>query len=655
MVEQFAAPPVNPLISIQPLTTSAPGRDATNVQSQLAAMPVGTIIEGFVVGRDQQNNPIMRTPVGDLQMQSDVFVKTGSTLVIRVDATQDSRARIVSIDGLQPQDYAAQNSRNVLTEDTIVPSALFAADEAAAPAAAGQNPAATIAPTTQPQPPLSSLPSAAQLPWLQTGAPQTAPVSAPMQALFLNPPAAPAAGTPSLPPLAVPIAPALLQLQAGAALKVTLLQLNLPRAVTASAPAANIAPTGQLTASNPLPAQAASVAAATASPQPSSLPQAEIASPQTVRAAVDTPASPASAPAEDISVPSPAPTQTAATPPALPAAAGPSAPDAAPLPQMRNAPLPSPAPASAPPLPSGAMHGVVIGHAGDGGNIVQTQMGTLKVFTPTPLPVHTQLALRAEVENAPVKQAQVPTPYPANSAPADDSGDSALTPLSRDWDALDQLVDATGAAGNAPQMQAIPQAIPHADSPKLTSDLLFFLAAVKGGDLRQWMGSKNVDLLDARLPALAAKMKTDIGQMQQLFNNSPIEQWSGMLWPVMVEGQAEYARFYLRDEPEQKQGGKDKGSGREQRFIVEVELSHIGDMQFDGFVRQGTGPKQFDLMVRSARPLAPEMTQEIRQRFDTAMQVTGYKGYIGFQQGAQHFVRPLASGSAGTDPNTILA
>ena len=41
MAEQFAAPPINPIVSIRPLTTPSSGRDATAVPAQLANLPPG--------------------------------------------------------------------------------------------------------------------------------------------------------------------------------------------------------------------------------------------------------------------------------------------------------------------------------------------------------------------------------------------------------------------------------------------------------------------------------------------------------------------------------------------------------------------------------------------------------------------------------------
>ena len=203
MAEQFAAPPINPIVSIRPLTTPSSGRDATAVPAQLANLPPGTTLQGFVVNRDAQSNPILRTPVGDLQLQSDVFVKTGSEMVIRVDATSETRARIVTIDGMPPQEYATNNLRG-LVQDTIMPATRLPVLE-------------------QPGAPAPAVPSAgtqpAQIPVLQ-GAVVNTQLPAANHPLFT---ATPATALPA----------GLLTLQAGAMLKVSVLQLELPTQIYA--------------------------------------------------------------------------------------------------------------------------------------------------------------------------------------------------------------------------------------------------------------------------------------------------------------------------------------------------------------------------------------------------------------------------------------
>ena len=626
MAEQFAAPPINPIVSIRPLTTPSSGRDATAVPAQLANLPPGTTLQGFVVNRDAQSNPILRTPVGDLQLQSDVFVKTGSEMVIRVDATSETRARIVTIDGMPPQEYATNNLRG-LVQDTIMPATRLPVLE-------------------QPGAPAPAVPSAgtqpAQIPVLQ-GAVVNTQLPAANHPLFT---ATPATALPA----------GLLTLQAGAMLKVSVLQLELPTQIYAQRQPNTPAPRPDTPAQQP----PSATPATTNDRQP--IAPAELASPQTARVAMAphaSPVAPAVAPAA-----SPPSTPTMVTP-AVSAGAAPvsnPAPQAvAPAlpPQTPAAPAPTNEPAkhaahtSAPtPAALKPVHALVVGHEPDGGNLIQTPVGVLKIYTGQPIPMHSKLTVAIVADpNAPPRPSM---PSPVQPLPVTVAEES-LSPLSREWLELTRSIQHL--EQTAPELaRSFAAALPQ-PGPKFASTLLFFIAAVKGGDMRPWLGNRVSAALESALPDRAARLKGDMAQMQQLFMQSPLDQWSGMMLPVNYGNQLDYARFYLRDE--QDEGDKQQGKAQEQRFIVEVSLSHLGELQFDGFVRQTQPKKQFDLIVRSSRPLEAGVSNDIRQLFETALAATGYQGYLGFQQGAQHFVRPLAAsndpGDRAQDGHTILA
>jgi len=281
--------------------------------------------------------------------------------------------------------------------------------------------------------------------------------------------------------------------------------------------------------------------------------------------------------------------------------------------------------------------------------ILQSAIGTLKMHSTQPLPVGSTVQLQVEVTTRPAPTAQTPTT--TLSSPMEQ-----VTTMAQHWSALDETMHV--AAQDPAIARDLAAALPTL-GPKLTSGLLFFIAAVKSGELKQWIGNKAVSALEAKMPDLAARLKQDMGQLQQLLLDSPLQQWNSVMVPMLHGGQLEHARLFFRhDQESQASDGAKKPPGKEQRFIVEVDLSHMGSLQFDGFVRPGEKAKQFDLMVRSNAALPPELSEQIRTTFQNAMETTGMKGYLGFQHGQQHFVRPMAGepqagGNTGSQP--ILA
>lgn len=636
MANEFTAPPISNLVSITPLTTSPASRDATSVPTQLVGVAPGTTIEGFVVNRDAQSNPILRTALGDVLVKSDVFIKTGSEVVFRVDTTQPGHARILSIDGLPPQDYTAANARG-MSSDTInatqMPSAAQAAQQAGVAGKAAAAPLTALLVSTTPLP-------AATI------------ASNPLLAAV-------AAGT-------APITPGLLKLTQGAQLQIKLLQISLP--------APDEKPAEQKISGTPAPLSA-TLSTAAPSPEAKQLAPQSMANAKTAQLAVPDapePSAPSLAtlvqrnglPAE---LPNLAPQATiaaikaqvvATNLPLPPAGEKPAVAPSTPAPVYPSTPnsLP-PAPSSARTMPTSAptpavekhlvekhpagMPAYVIGHEGDDATILQTPVGTLKMYLPQKLPIGT--AVRMDVQLRPSPLANDPSkPLPV---------ETNITTLAQEWPALEEaltLLPLTHTAAR-PLADAIPQI-----GPKLTSGLLFFIAAVKSGDLKQWVGGRALAALESRAPSLVERLKGDMAQLQTLLVDSPLQQWSSAMVPMLYQGQLEHARLFFRNDSESSDGKKKKSDG-DQRFIVEVDTSHLGEVQFDGFVRKSQQAKQFDLIMRSSIPLPLELQQQVRATFETAMQTSGINGYLAFQQGSQHFVRPMADTGDLPDPQPILA
>jgi hypothetical protein len=77
------------------------------------------------------------------------------------------------------------------------------------------------------------------------------------------------------------------------------------------------------------------------------------------------------------------------------------------------------------------------------------------------------------------------------------------------------------------------------------------------------------------------------------------------------------------------------------RFVVEVTLSQMGDMQMDGLVRRRGEGTEFDLFIRSLRPLPADIQQDIVHIYDQTGQIAGYRGQLVFQAVRVFPVNPL--------------
>jgi hypothetical protein len=594
-----------------------------------------------VVNRDALSNPILRTPLGDLRITSDVFLKTGSEVVFRVDASQSSLARIVTVDGLTPQDYSLQSARG-LTRDTITPSGLEtlgATSSAAGASTATQAKAILQAIILQVQ-------GESELPAQST--PNTPTLAARAFSLVQSAP--------------LPIVSQLASLRSGSPLRLTLVDVKLPPtpiALSNLPTSSNLA--ALLSPPNPSPATGATTtssnpAALATNPAPQSggqpipslaaatLPGQAIASAAITQTApgdskpTSTPISQAQPSIVTVTSPAATTTQQAAT--ALPNV-------------VSRPPTPiSSAPASSQPLQPTGPHQLVasvIGHDADGANIVHTAVATLKIYTPQPLPTGTDLLVQVAPPTA--EDGTTITPLPASPVIP---GYAPATPLTQQLGVFAQLLSWLNA--NQPDVAQTVNAHLPTLGPQLTNGLLHFLVGIRSGDVGELIGKRALQLLELSNPDILARVRQQVEQLQAGFLATPTNAWSLLPIPLFVAGELQTAKFYIQQDPPD-EGAASSSAGRGQRFILEIETSQLGALQFDGFVRKLDRGKSFDLMVRSSISLPDEVSSGIRGVFENSLASAQLKGQIIFQSGSQHFVKPAVPSAAfsGLGPNTILA
>lgn len=630
-------PPVSNVITIQPVATTVPNREQGGGANPLSTLPQGTTVQGFVVNRDAQANPILRTPLGDLLITSAVFLKTGSEVIFRVDNSQLSLARIVTVDGLSPQDYSASSARS-LTRDTITASGLQTAINTN-----------SVAPTAN----------------AAAGNPNSATV---LQAIVLQGTASAQAQVPSL--LAttlaavqsgpLPIVTQLALLRAGAPLKLTLLDLKLPPLPVGIS---NVPDSKNLSTLLTPPQPGALGAATPTASQSTAFPLAALPPTPPALAPVATPSANAPGVVPIPTSPSPTPPQATAplaspvlknafaaiannnlqsamlpTPAALPGAN--------PFPATTSTPLQPATPELAKPNAPNQIVATVIGHDADGANILHTPFASLKVYTPQPLPTGTTLLVRAEFTNAP--------PAQTNASQNAISTVISPTPPAQSLTVFTQVI--AWLQANQPDVaQDVALRVPNI-SHQLANGLLNYIIGIRIGDISEIIGKRALRLLEISNPDLLVRLRQQVDQLQENFLDSRTSQWNALPIPLFFGGEVHAAKLFIYKEPPD-ESKTASGRGHGQRFILEVEMSELGPLQFDGFVRSLERGKSFDLMVRSNEPLSSDISNGIRDIFSNSMEATRMRGQVVFQPGQQHFVKPDAPSSpfSSTGSNTILA
>jgi hypothetical protein len=265
------------------------------------------------------------------------------------------------------------------------------------------------------------------------------------------------------------------------------------------------------------------------------------------------------------------------------------------------------------PLP---LPGNVIAHSPGGTSLVQTPVGLISL--PGGPPMQAGGSVQLEVVGPPV-----PPPPPSSA--------TAQTPqgLGPDgWPALSSAADVLAQADRQAAEQLI-RMIPQAN-PRLAAAMAALSGAVRSGDFKV-LGSDGVikGLDKAGRRDLADRLKRDFQELtdeaQRPRGNGD---WQVVTLPFAHGADIDPIHLYVHRHKEEEEKG---GNGQEQRFILEIHMSNLGRMQFDGLIRRDN--KRFDLIIRTSAPLSAEICRDIGGIFAECGQLTGTKGTVGFQSG----------------------
>jgi len=215
----------------------------------------------------------------------------------------------------------------------------------------------------------------------------------------------------------------------------------------------------------------------------------------------------------------------------------------------------------------------------------------------------------------------------------------ALTALLQgfQWGAFDDVMQTL--IQNSPQAAAsLIRSIPNAGNPaQLGAVGAAVMAAVRSGDLAAWLGDKKIETLqrlgkssslsrltqDTAAPRLEAASNTD---------------WRAVPLPMFWEGEIHKITLFMRQE-NQNQNQENNGDGST-RFIFDLDLSRMGDVQLDGLLREG----RLDLVVRTQSGFSAPMQQIMRSAYSNAIKQAGMNGEVSFQGHTKNWVHVIKEG-----------
>jgi hypothetical protein len=274
--------------------------------------------------------------------------------------------------------------------------------------------------------------------------------------------------------------------------------------------------------------------------------------------------------------------------------------------------------AAAPPLMVGT---VVTANAGatSGATVIATPLGRLSVNEPLPLPAGTLLLLAAQPDDA------IAPDSPSGASPGH---------FDKGWAALGATMTALG--HTAPELAAhLRTDLSTQSGERLAASLIVLVAALRNNAPRLWPG----DAVERALSAaghddIKLKLGEEFAEISRLADNPATNPWQVFLLPLIDGPTIRPVRLYLKRRGERGRRSTEDDSAR---FVLEFELTRLGLLQLDGFVR----PQRFDLVLRSHAALAPPLRNEVERIFHERVNAAGIAGTIDFATAVRFDVAPL--------------
>jgi len=275
-------------------------------------------------------------------------------------------------------------------------------------------------------------------------------------------------------------------------------------------------------------------------------------------------------------------------------------------------------------LTAGAMlNGTVSGTTPQGQPIVQTSHATIALDTTAKIGDGMRVALK--LESAPI------LPSTPDAAKLGRTGPAETLAQARSWPHLDEALKALAQADPARFQHVAHHLLPQSGA-KLTSQMLFFLSALKGGDIKAWLGDSVTRTIERDRPGITNRLGGDFRIMSKLVDEPQSGDWRLALIPLWSGKEIEQLRMYYRNRSAQ---DDENGDGDGTRFVLDIELNNIGHVQIDGLMKSAT--KKLDLIVRTDEPLPEVWRTDIAEIFVAAQDITGIGGGLAFQAAPGNF------------------
>ncbi len=199
------------------------------------------------------------------------------------------------------------------------------------------------------------------------------------------------------------------------------------------------------------------------------------------------------------------------------------------------------------------------------------------------------------------------------------------------WPAIEEILQSL--ARNAPQAaQSILNVTPSPSSPaQMSPAILFFVAAVRGGDIAQWLGEKAQNILKLQKSTKAlSKLGSESQMLGRVSSETFSQDWRAMNIPMLWQGDLHKVALYYKHDREQSDDEQSKINST--RFVFDLTLENMGNVQLDGLFRpQSEAGTRLDLVVRTEEIFSKATQGEMRRLYASALRDSQVTGELSFQ------------------------
>ncbi len=175
--------------------------------------------------------------------------------------------------------------------------------------------------------------------------------------------------------------------------------------------------------------------------------------------------------------------------------------------------------------------------------------------------------------------------------------------------------------------------IPNSAAPlQMGATILFFIAAMRSGDIQGWLGDKVVNALKrAGKSDILGRLGQEMLGLARLNSDSISGDWKALSLPLAWQNEIyKIVLYYCKENNDH--SSNPQGVGKKVRFIMDLYLSQMGKIQLDGtFARISENIGRLDLILRTEQSFSESMKQEIRQTYSKALSETKTSGELSFQ------------------------